>query len=130
MKAIGVGILSVMGLVVTAVPSYGHHSFAAVFDRDDPVSLTGTVTKVEWMNPHTWFYIDVENADGAVEQWSLEMGAPNMLIRRGWRHDTLQVGPILTVVGFRARAKPLTGAVRSVSLATGERLFGAQDEAR
>ena len=130
MKATIVGILTVIGLVVTAVPSDAHHSFAAVFDRDSPVNLTGTVTKVEWMNPHTWFYIDVENADGDVENWSLEMGAPNMLIRRGWRYDTLQVGHIVTVVGFRARDKPLTGAVRSVSLATGERLFGAQDEAR
>lgn len=130
MKLIVVGLLIIVGFLAAAVPGNAHHSFAAVFDHDSPVNLTGTVTKVEWMNPHTWFYIDVEKQNGSVESWGFEMGTPNMLIRRGWRYDTLQVGQIVTVSGFLAKEKPLTGAVRSVTLATGERLFGAQDEAR
>ncbi len=130
MQSKAVRVLTIAGLLLTAVPGNTHHAFASVFDRDDPIDLTGTVTKVEWMNPHTWIYIDVENEDGDVENWALEMGSPNTLVRRGWRHNSLQVGPRVTVAGFRARERDLTGAVRSVTLSTGERLFGAQDESR
>ena len=130
MKSITTGLLATIGLLFAAVPGNAHHSFAAVFDREDPIDLTGTVTKVEWMNPHTWIYIDVENEDGDIENWALEMGSPNTLVRRGWTHNSLQVGHMVTVVGFRARERELTGAVRSVTLATGEELFGAQDESR
>lgn len=130
MQSKAVRVLTIAGLLLTAVPGDAHHAFASVFDRDDPIDLTGTVTKVEWMNPHTWIYIDVENEDGDVENWALEMGSPNTLVRRGWRHNSLQVGHRVTVAGFRARKRDLTGAVRSVTLSTGERLFGAQDESR
>lgn len=130
MKTNAIGVFTIIGLFLAAVPGYAHHSFASVFDREDPINLTGTVTKVEWMNPHTWFYIDVENEDGDVENWALEMGSPNTLVRRGWNHNSLQVGHMVTVAGFRARKGGRTGAVRSVTLSTGERLFGAQDESR
>ena len=130
MQSKAVRVLTIAGLLLTAVPGNAHHAFASVFDRDDPIDLTGTVTKVEWMNPHTWIYIDVENEDGDVENWALEMGSPNTLVRRGWRHNSLQVGHRVTVAGFRARERDLTGAVRSVTLSTGERLLGAQDESR
>ena len=130
MQSKAVRVLTIAGLLLTAVPGDAHHAFASVFDRDDPIDLTGTVTKVEWMNPHTWIYIDVENEDGDVENWALEMGSPNTLVRRGWHHNSLQVGHRVTVAGFRARERDLTGAVRSVTLSTGERLFGAQDESR
>ena len=130
MKPKVVGLVTTIGLLVVAISANGHHSFASVFDKESPINLTGTVTKVEWMNPHTWFYIDVENEDGVVENWALEMGSPNTLVRRGWNHNSLQVGHMVTVVGFRARERELTGAVRSVTLSTGERLFGAQDESR
>lgn len=130
MRDVYVATLAAIGLVAIAYPSHAHHSFSAVFDRERPVNLTGTVTKVEWTNPHTWFYIDVEAEDGTVENWGFEMGTPNMLIRRGWRYDTLQAGHVVTVDGFRAREKPLTAAVRSVTLSNGERLFGAQDESK
>ena len=123
-------LVATVGLVAIAAPSAAHHAFVAVFDRDSPINLTGAVTKVEWMNPHTWFYIDVENEDGVVENWALEMGSPNTLVRRGWNHNSLQAGHMVTVIGFRARERELTGAVRSVTLSTGERLFGAQDESR
>jgi len=130
MKPKVVGLVTTIGLLVVAISANGHHSFASVFDKESPINLTGTVTKVEWMNPHTWFYIDVENEDGVVENWALEMGSPNTLVRRGWNHNSLQVGHMVTVAGFRARERELTGAVRSVTLSTGERLFGAQDESR
>ncbi len=130
MKSTAVEVLTIIGLFLAAVPGNAHHSFASVFDREDPISLTGTVTKVEWMNPHTWFYVDVENEDGDIENWALEMGSPNTLVRRGWNHNSLRVGEPVTVVGYRARERELTGAVRSVTLSTGERLFGAQDESR
>ncbi len=130
MQSKAVRVITIAGLLLAAVPGNAHHAFASVFDRDDPIALTGTVTKVEWMNPHTWIYIDVENEDGDVENWALEMGSPNTLVRRGWRHNSLQVGHRVTVAGFRARERDLTGAVRSVTLSTGERLFGAQDESR
>ena len=123
-------LVATVGLVAIAAPSAAHHAFVAVFDRDSPINLTGTVTKVEWMNPHTWFYIDVENEDGVVENWGLEMGSPNTLVRSGWHHDSLQVGHMVTVAGFRARERELTGAATSITLSTGERLFGAQNQPR
>lgn len=113
-----------------AVPVFAHHSFASVFDRERPIELTGTVTGVEWMNPHVWIYIDVEEENGEIENWGFEMGAVNGLIRRGWSHDSLQIGEVITVSGVRARDGTQRGAVRTVTLSTGESLFGAQDESR
>jgi hypothetical protein len=110
---------------IYALPARAHHSFAAVFDRERPIELTGTVTKVEWTNPHVWFYIDVAN-DRRIENWGFEMGSPSGLIRRGWNHNSLQVGHVVTVAGVRARDGSLTGAVRTVKLSTGQSLFGAQ----
>ncbi|NIW25451.1 MAG: hypothetical protein GWN29_13290 [Gammaproteobacteria bacterium] len=125
---IAIGLLSA---ALYAAPSAAHHSFAAVFDRDEPIEITGTVTRVEWVNPHAWFYVDVETDDGQVEEWALEMGSANHLRRRGWNRNALKVGDVVTVVGSRARDGTMTGAVRTVTLdATGESLFGGQDESR
>lgn len=112
--------------LVSALPAAAHHSFAAVFDRDRPITVAGTVTKLEWTNPHVWFYIDVAGESGKLENWGFEMGSPAGLIRRGWNHNSLQVGHTVTVVGVRARDGSLRGAVRTVTLSTGESLFGAQ----
>ena len=130
MKQIFIGLLVAIALVVFAAPSSAHHAFAAVFDQDVPIDLTGTVTKVEWMNPHTWFYIDVENQNGDIENWGLEMGSPNTLVRRGWSRDTLQVGQVVIVFGALARDGSMRAAVRTVTLDNGEKLFGAQNETR
>ena len=111
--------------ILTTQVSYGHHSFAAVFDSSQPVELTGTVTKVEWTNPHVWFYVDVKR-DGKVENWGFEMGSPSGLTRRGWKHTTLQAGQVITIAAMRARDGTLRAAVRTVTLSTGESLFGAQ----
>src|SRR5215471_11472861 len=84
-------------LVLAAVPIFAHHSFAAEFDADKPVSLTGSVTKLEWMNPHTWFYIDVKDEAGKVTNWAVEMGSPNGLMRAGWSRNSMKVGDVVTV---------------------------------
>jgi len=123
--------IGVLSLQLAAPSSIAHHSFAAVFDRNSPIEITGTVTRVEWVNPHAWIYVDVENDDGEAEEWALEMGSANHLRRRGWNRNALQVGDVITVVGSRARDGTTTGAVRTVTLAsTGESLFGGQDESR
>ena len=123
--------LAVTVLALGPPMGLAHHSFAAVFDRDDPIEISGTVTRVEWVNPHAWFFVDVENESGEVENWALEIGSPNHLRRRGWNRSSLQVGDVVTVVGARARDGTTTGAARTVTLtATGESLFGGQDESR
>jgi hypothetical protein len=130
MKTVIVCVGLLVATSVLLVPASAHHSFAAVFDRDQPVEIAGTVTDVEWLNPHVWFYVDVENDDGQVENWGFEMGSPNGLIRRGWNHTSLQVGDEVSVVGVLARDGSQRAAVRTVTLSTGQRLFGAQDESR
>ena len=119
-------LLLITGLYFLIVPANAHHAFAAVFDREAPVELTGTVTRVEWMNPHVWFYIDVTKENGEIELWGLEMGSPNSLARRGWRRTTLQNGTLVDVIGYRAKDGSERGAVETVTLESGERLFGAQ----
>ena len=94
------------------------------------MEVSGTVTKVEWTNPHIWLYMDIENAEGEIENWSFEMGSVNTLVRRGWSHDSLEVGTAVNVAGWRARDGTQRGAVREIMLASGERLFGGQDTSR
>ena len=111
-----------------ALPAIAHHSFAAEFDADSPISLTGIVTKIEWRNPHTFFYIDVETDDGNYENWALEMGSPNGLMRRGWTRNSLQIGDEVSVEGARAKDGSLKGNARSVVLSNGERLFAGSSQ--
>jgi hypothetical protein len=103
-----------------------HHSFAAVFDANQPVELTGTVKRIEWMNPHAWIYLDVTNGDGAVEEWAFELGSPNRLTRYGWNQNSLPEGQVVTIAASRARDGSRKAAVTTVTLPSGERLFGAQ----
>lgn len=100
-----------------------HHSFAAEFDRDQPVEITGKVTAVEWTNPHARFYVDVEGADGEMVNWNFELTTPNILIRRGWTRNSLRTGDTVTVTGFRARNNPHVGNATEVTLADGRNLF-------
>lgn len=115
----------------TARAALAHHSFSAEFDADKPIKLTGVVTKVEWQNPHTFFYIDVtDSATGKVSNWALEMGSPNGLMNQGWTRNTLKVGDVVTVDGSLARSGKPLGNARSVILAsTGQRLFAASSAA-
>jgi hypothetical protein len=102
-----------------------HHSFAAQYDRNKPVTLTGTVTKVEWANPHVYFYMDVKEPDGTVVNWAIEGGAPNSLYRAGWRRDSLQAGNVVTVEGSLAKDGSKLANMRTAVLADGRRVFGA-----
>ena len=113
-----------------APPVRAHHSFAAEFDASKPFRYTGVVTKVEWQNPHTFFYIDVTDAQsGKVTNWAMEMGSPNGLMRSGWTRNTLKIGDRVTVEGSLARDGSPTGNARVVTLtATGQRLFAASSQ--
>ena len=104
MRAYLLGGLIVVGLALAAGKTAAHHSFAAEFDRNKPVTLTGTVTKVEWTNPHVWFYINVKDENtGKVTNWGAEMGPPHGLQRSGWRRETLKIGEVVTVAGSLAK---------------------------
>ena len=118
-------LLATYALFWPVSPAMAHHSFAAEFDSNKPVTLTGTITKVEFQNPHIYFYIDVKQADGKVVNYAVEGGTPNQLRRQGWGRDSLKIGETVTVQGFSAR-KPDVFVVngRTVILADGRRVFG------
>jgi hypothetical protein len=117
-------IVAAVALVVAAAaPAVAHHAFAAEFDSTKPVSLRGTVSKMEWINPHAWIHLDVKNEDGSTTRWMIEGGTPNTLVRRGFTRDSLKPGTEILVEGFRAKNGANRANGRDLILPDGKRLF-------
>ena len=112
-------------LLSAAVPAIAHHAFSAEFDQSKPVKVSGEITKLEWVNPHAWIFIDAKGADGKVTPWRFEMGAPNALLRAGWSKSDIKAGTAVTVSGFMARAGGSVGNAFQVRLPDGRDLFAA-----
>jgi hypothetical protein len=113
----------VAGSAITPMPALAHHSFAAEFDMDQPIKLRGTVTEVEFMNPHSWIHIDVKKDDGTVESWAIEGGTPNTLFRMGINQNSLKVGTEIIVDGYRSRDGENRANGRDVTLPDGRKVF-------
>jgi hypothetical protein len=120
MKTFVLSILAIFGAI--AVPAFAHHAFSAEFDVNKPVTVKGVVTKIDWMNPHAWIYVEMKT-DAGVEQWQFETGAPIELVRRGWRKNDLKVGDEVTVQGLRAKDGTNTASARMVTLPSGKKVF-------
>ena len=126
-KLLGV-VVAGLGLLLCTVPMLAHHSFAAEYDSAKPVTLTGTVTKVEWMNPHARFYIDVKEENGSVNNWELELGSPNGLMRQGWTRNSLKQGDQVSVTGSLAKDGSKLANARTVKLADGRQVVAGSSE--
>ena len=126
--------LAIGAALLAAAPVWAHHAFAAEFDGKTPVKLQGTVTKMEWINPHAWIHMDVKNADGSVTSWMVEAGAPNALLRRGWTKNSLLPGTEILVEGYQAKDGANRANGRDITFKDGKKLFvgssgtGAPDE--
>ena len=123
------GVLLALVVLFSAVPVFAHHSFAAEYDVKQPVTLKGVVTKVDWLNPHIYLYVDVKDANDNTVNWSVEGGPPNSLYRLGWRKDTLKPGDAVTIDAFRAKDGTSTANARNVLLPDGRKVFaGSADD--
>src|SRR5215472_16659740 len=120
-------MLAGLGLLA-AIPARSHHAFAAEYDSDKPVKVKGVVSKVEWMNPHIWFYVDVTDEIGKVTTWGFSGGPPGMLMRRGINKDVLKIGDVIKVEGFRAKDGSNNGSGGNVTFADGRRVFAGSEE--
>jgi len=111
------------GLFLSAFSASAHHSFSAEYDRNQPITITGTVTQLEWTNPHARLYVDAVDESGEIVHWDLELGPPNGLMRLGWRRDSLKAGTEVTVEGFRSRLESFVANARTVKLSDGRQVF-------
>jgi hypothetical protein len=120
----------IVGLLLTATPVVGHHSFMGEFDLNKPVTLKGVITKIEWVNPHALFYMDVTDEKAALKTWTLESACPNALKRRGWTRTSVKPGDSVVVEGYRAKSGAALAAVRTVTLANGLKMSADSDGIR
>ena len=124
-------VFAFLAIAGTGTPAWAHHSFAAEYDSKKPVKLTGAVTKIDWSNPHVYFFIDVEDESGRVANWAFEMAAPGALKNTGWTKSSMKIGDLVTVEGTQAKDGGTHGNARAVTLATtGKRLGAASSEGR
>jgi uncharacterized protein DUF6152 len=122
-------LIAGFGVLLAVAPAFAHHSFAAEYDSKKPVTLKGIVTKVDWMNPHVYFYLDVKDDSGNVTNWALEMGPPTLLQKAGWNRNTMKVGDEVVVQGIMAKDGAKQANARSVTMAaTGQKLGAASSQ--
>jgi len=127
MRAKSSALVAGLGLLLAAVPVFAHHSFEAEYDSKKPINIQGVVTKLEWTNPHARFYVDVKDESGKVTNWNFELGSPNVLIRQGWKRDSLKTGDTVTVEGYLAKDGSSLANARRVTLADGRKVFAGSN---
>jgi hypothetical protein len=124
-----VSFLLILALLAAAAPAVAHHAFATEFDANKPISMKGIVTKIDWANPHVWFYLNVKTESGTIENWGFEMGGPNSLRNSGWTKETMKIGDELVVEGFLARNGTRNVNAKNVTMAaTGKKLGAASSQ--
>ena len=121
-------VLAIFALVAVTAPVFGHHSETAEFDQSNPVKVTGTIVKVEWLNPHVWFYVDVKDEKGNATTWGFSAAPPGALMRRGITKEVLKIGAVVNVEGSRARDGSNNASGRSVTFPDGKNVFTATSE--
>ena len=123
MKIKAAVLLVGLGVLLAARPVVAHHAFAAEFDSDKPVKLTGAVTRLDWTNPHAWIYVDIKDETGKVANWGFELASPNGLMRNGWTRFSLKPGDVVTIEGSRAKNGSTNANAQTVITSTGQKLF-------
>jgi hypothetical protein len=117
-----------MAVMLTGATAVAHHAFSAEFDQEKPINIEGTLTKADWVNPHAWLYLDVKGPDGTVVNWSIEMGPPNALLRRGWKKSSMQIGAVIKVEGFAAKNGKEFANATNVTMPDGTKIFAGAEE--
>jgi hypothetical protein len=117
-----------LGVLVAAVPALAHHTFAAEFDAQAPLTLSGIVTKVDWANPHVYVRVDAKDPNGQTRNWTLELAGASVLARKGWTKESLKIGEVITMKGYRAKSEPFTASARMIEMPDRKQMASADDD--